>query len=85
MHEYFGYDKVLPMNTGVEAVETAIKLAIAAGDMPRRGFLTMRPRSYFVEGNFHGRTIAAISASTDSVQLLRFRPSCTGFCYRTLR
>ena len=58
--EYFGYDKVLPMNTGVEGDETAIKLA-------RKWAYEVKDKAkiIFCEGNFHGRTMAAVSASTD--------------------
>jgi len=62
--EYFGYDKVLPMNTGVEGDETAIKLARKwAYDV--KGIEKYRAKIIFCEGNFHGRTMAAVSASTD--------------------
>ncbi|MCH9029158.1 MAG: ornithine--oxo-acid transaminase [Bacteroidetes bacterium] len=62
--EYFGYDKVLPMNTGVEGDETAIKLARKwAYDV--KGIPQYKAKIIFCEGNFHGRTMAAISASTD--------------------
>jgi ornithine--oxo-acid transaminase len=76
--EYFGYDKVLPMNTGVEAVETAIKLA--------------RHWAYLVKGvekdcakvivcsqNFHGRTMGVISFSTDTSSTINFGPFLNGF------
>lgn len=62
--DYFGYDKVLPMNTGVEGDETAIKLARKwAYDV--KGIPQYKAKIIFCEGNFHGRTIAAVSASTD--------------------
>src|SRR6187455_663737 len=62
--EYFGYDKVLPMNTGVEGGETAIKLARRwAYDV--KGIPANEAKIIFVEGNFHGRTLAAVSGSTD--------------------
>ena len=62
--EYFGYDKVLPMNTGVEGDETAIKLARKwAYDV--KGIEKYKAKIIFCEGNFHGRTMAAVSASTD--------------------
>ena len=60
----FGFDKVLPMNTGVEALETAVKLARKWGYL-KKGISENCAKIVFVEGNFHGRTIAAISASTD--------------------
>lgn len=64
MHETFGYDKVLPMNTGAEAVETAIKLsrkwAYKVKGVPDNEAIVI-----FAENNFHGRTYGAISASND--------------------
>ena len=78
MHEYFGYDKVLPMNTGVEAVETAIKLARRWG-YAKKGIADGQARIIFIEGNFHGRTIAAISASTDPSSYGGFGPLVSGF------
>jgi ornithine--oxo-acid transaminase len=78
MHEYFGYDKVLPMNTGVEAVETAIKLARRWG-YAKKGIPDNQAKIIFVEGNFHGRTIAAISASTDPSNYAGFGPQVPGF------
>jgi ornithine--oxo-acid transaminase len=62
--DYFGYDKVLPMNTGVEGGETAIKLARRWG-YTVKGIETNKARIIFAEGNFWGRTLAAISSSTD--------------------
>jgi len=62
--KYFGYDKVLPMNTGVEAVETALKLARRWGyevkEIPGD-----KAKIIVCENNFHGRTINVISFSTD--------------------
>lgn len=78
MHEYFGYDKVLPMNSGVEAVETAIKLARRWG-YARKGIKDGQAKIIFIEGNFHGRTIAAISASTDPASYAGFGPNLPGF------
>src|SRR3954466_14405735 len=62
--EYFGYDKVLPMNTGVEAVETAIKLA-RRWAYEVKGIKDKKAKIIVPENNFHGRTLLAISASTD--------------------
>jgi ornithine--oxo-acid transaminase len=62
--EYFGYDKVLPMNTGVEGDETAIKLA-RKWAYEVKGIPQYKAKIIFCEGNFHGRTMAAVSASTD--------------------
>ncbi len=76
--EYFGYDKVLPMNTGVEGDETAIKLARKwAYDV--KGILQYKAKIIFCEGNFHGRTMAAISASTDPECKDGFGPYLPGF------
>lgn len=62
--EYFGYDRVLPMNTGVEAVETAMKLCKKWG-YKVKGIAQQEAKIIFVSGNFHGRTQAIISASVD--------------------
>src|SRR3954462_12371790 len=62
--EYFGYDKVLPMNTGVEGGETAIKLVRRWG-YKIKGIEDNKANILFVEGNFWGRTMAAISSSND--------------------
>ncbi|GAO43677.1 ornithine--oxo-acid transaminase [Flavihumibacter petaseus] len=75
---YFGYDKVLPMNTGVEGGETAIKLA-RRWAYTRKGVAENRARIIFAENNFWGRTIAAISASTDPSSYGRFGPFVPGF------
>lgn len=62
--EYFGYDKVLPMNTGVEGDETAFKLA-RKWAYSVKGIPANKAKIIFCEGNFHGRTMLAISASND--------------------
>ncbi|KAG0231901.1 ornithine aminotransferase [Actinomortierella wolfii] len=62
--EYFGYDKVLPMNTGAEAVETAIKLARKWGYM-KKGIPENEAVVLSCTENFHGRTVGIISMSTD--------------------
>ena len=62
--KFFGYDKVLPMNTGAEAVETALKLARKWG-YEKKGIPAEKARIIVCSGNFHGRTITIISASTD--------------------
>lgn len=62
--KYFGYDRVLPMNTGVEAVETAMKLCKKWG-YKVKGIAQQEAKIIFVSGNFHGRTQAIISASVD--------------------
>jgi ornithine--oxo-acid transaminase len=76
--EYFGYDKVLPMNTGVEAGETAIKLARRWG-YTVKGIPENKARIVFAEGNFWGRTMAAISSSTDPSSYRQFGPFMPGF------
>lgn len=64
MHRFFGYDKVLPMNTGAEGVETALKLARKWGYL-NKGIPENKAIIVACEGNFHGRTLAVISLSTD--------------------
>ncbi len=75
---YFGYDKVLPMNTGVEGGETAIKLA-RRWAYDKKGVAENKAKIVFAEGNFWGRTLAAISASTDESSYKGFGPYMTGF------
>jgi ornithine--oxo-acid transaminase len=75
---YFGYHKVLPMNTGVEAAETAIKLARRWGYV-KKGIPDNKARIVFAEGNFWGRTLAAISSSTDPASYRQFGPYMPGF------
>ncbi len=75
---YFGYDKVLPMNTGVEAGETAIKLARRWG-YTVKGIPTNAAKIIFVEGNFWGRTLAAISSSQDPSSYKNFGPFMPGY------
>ena len=76
--KYFGYDKVLPMNTGVEGGETAIKLARRWG-YNVKGIAENQARVIFAEGNFWGRTLAAISSSTDPSSFKGFGPYMPGF------
>ena len=76
--QYFGYDKVLPMNTGVEAVETALKLARKWG-YSVKGVPDGQAKIVTVEGNFHGRTINVISFSTDDTAKKGFGPFMTGY------
>jgi len=76
--EYFGYDKVLPMNTGVEGGETAIKLARRWG-YSVKGIESNKAKIIFAEGNFWGRTMAAISSSTDPSSYKDFGPYMPGF------
>lgn len=75
--KYFGYDKVLPMNTGAEAVETALKLARKWGYL-RKGIPREQARIIVCAGNFHGRTITIISASTDPDSKGDFGPYTPG-------
>ena len=75
---YFGYDKVLPMNTGVEGGETAIKLARRWG-YTVKGIAENKAKIIFAEGNFWGRTMAAISSSTDPSSYQNFGPFMPGF------
>ncbi len=75
---YFGYDKVLPMNTGVEGGETAIKLARRWG-YNVKGIPENQAKIIFAEGNFWGRTLAAISSSTDPSSFKGFGPYMPGF------
>jgi len=65
MHDYFGYDKILPMNSGAEAVETALKLARKWGYL-KKGIPEDEAIIVACNGNFHGRTITIVSLSSDS-------------------
>lgn len=76
--EYFGYDKVLPMNTGAEAVETAIKIARRWG-YQKKNIAENQAKIIVCENNFHGRTISIISASTDPDSRQHFGPYTPGF------
>jgi len=76
--EYFGYEKVLPMNTGVEGGETAIKLARRWG-YTVKGIPENQAKVIFAQGNFWGRTLAAISSSTDPSSYNGFGPFMPGF------
>ena len=76
--KWFGYDKVLPMNTGVEAVETGIKLcrkwAYEVRNIPAN-----KATIVVCEGNFHGRTTGVISFSSDPLSTINFGPYLPGF------
>lgn len=72
-----GYDRVLPMNSGVEATETAFKLARKWG-YKKKGIKEDDAIIIFPKNNFHGRTITAVSASTDSVSKKEFGPLLKG-------
>ena len=76
--EFFGYDKVLPMNTGVEGGETAVKLARKWGYEVKK-VPNNCAKIIFVEGNFWGRTLGAISSSTDSSSTNGFGPFMPGY------
>lgn len=75
---FFGYDKVLPMNTGAEGVETALKIARRWGyqkkDIPQG-----KAKIIVFQNNFHGRTLGAISASNDREATQDFGPFLEGF------
>ncbi len=75
---FFGYDKVLPMNTGVEGGETAIKLARRWG-YDVKGIPENKAKIVFANGNFWGRTLAAISSSNDPSSYKGFGPYMTGY------
>ena len=75
---FFGYDKVLPMNTGVEGGETAVKLARKWGYEVKK-IPKDRAKIIFVEGNFWGRTLGAISSSTDPSSTSGFGPFMPGY------
>lgn len=75
---YFGYDRVLPMNTGVEAVETAIKLARHWGYLVK-GIPDQQAKIIVCTQNFHGRTSTVISFSTDPAAYRNFGPYMPGF------
>ncbi|MGB2704666.1 MAG: ornithine--oxo-acid transaminase [Chitinophagaceae bacterium] len=76
--QYFGYDKVLPMNTGVEAVETGIKLCRKWG-YEVKGIPAGKAKIIVCEGNFHGRTSTVISFSSDPAARKNFGPFMPGF------
>lgn len=75
--EFFGYDKVLPMNTGAEGVETALKLCRKWGYM-KKGIPDNEAKIIVCESNFHGRTISIISASTEDSARKDFGPFTPG-------
>jgi ornithine--oxo-acid transaminase len=75
--QLFGYDKVLPMNTGAEGVETAIKLA-RKWAYEVKGVAENEAIIIFCENNFHGRTTTIVSASTDHDSKTNFGPYAAG-------
>jgi len=76
--QFFGYDKVLPMNTGVEAVETALKLCRRWG-YTVKGIPEGKARIITCANNFHGRTLNVISFSTDPAARKEFGPYMPGY------
>ena len=76
--KYFGYDKVLPMNTGAEADETALKLCRKWAYL-RKGITENMAKIIVCEGNFHGRTITIVSMSTDPDARKDYGPFTPGF------
>ncbi|MFL2588726.1 MAG: ornithine--oxo-acid transaminase [Parvicellaceae bacterium] len=76
--DLFDYDKVLPMNTGVEGGETANKLARKWGYL-KKGIPENKARIIFAKGNFWGRTLAAISSSDDPLSYKDFGPYMPGY------
>lgn len=76
--ELFGYDKVLPMNTGVEGGETAIKLC-RKWAYKVKGIEENKAKILFAENNFWGRTLAAVSSSTDPTAYRDYGPYLPGF------
>jgi ornithine--oxo-acid transaminase len=76
--EYFGFDKVLPMNTGAEADETALKLARRWG-VVKKGIPNDEVKIICCEGNFHGRTITIVSMSNDPDSYANYGPLTPGF------
>ncbi|MBS3985039.1 MAG: ornithine--oxo-acid transaminase [Selenomonadales bacterium] len=75
---YTGYEMALPMNTGAEAVETALKLARRWG-VERKGIPNGQQEIIVAENNFHGRTITIVSMSTDPDSRVNYGPYTPGF------
>ena len=76
--DFFGFDRILPMNTGAEAVETAIKLARKWG-YEKKKIPANKAKIIVCQNNFHGRTITIISASNDPIATENFGPFTPGF------
>lgn len=76
--QFFGYDKVLPMNTGAEGVETALKMARRWG-YAKKGIADNEAKIVVCENNFHGRTISIVSISSDPDSYGQFGPFTPGF------
>jgi len=77
---YFGFDKLLPMNTGAEAVETAIKLCRKWAYM-KKGIPANEAKIIVCENNFHGRTTTIVSFSTDPTASTNYGPFTPGFIH----
>lgn len=78
MHNLFGYDKLLPMNTGAEGVETAIKIC-RKWSYEKKNLTPEKATIIVAKGNFHGRTTSIISFSNDPVARKNFGPYTPGF------
>jgi len=78
MSSYFGFDKILPMNTGAEAVETALKICRRWG-VEKKGIAADKGKIIVFDQNFHGRTTTIISFSTDEDARKNFGPFTDGF------
>jgi ornithine--oxo-acid transaminase len=78
--KFFGYDKLLPMNTGAEADETALKLARRWG-VVKKGIPNDNVKIICCDGNFHGRTISIISMSVDPESYVNYGPLTPGFIH----
>ena len=76
--EFFGYDKLLPMNSGAEAVETALKLARRWG-YKIKGIPENEALIIVMDGNFHGRTITIVTLSNDPESYSQYGPFTPGF------
>ncbi len=76
--DYTGYEKALPMNTGVEAVETALKAARRWG-VEKKGVENGKQTIICATGNFHGRTLTAVSMSNDPESYINYGPYVPGF------
>lgn len=76
--DYFGFDKLLPMNTGAEAVETAIKICRKWG-YEKKGITNEKARIIVCDQNFHGRTTSIVSFSSDPTAKTHFGPYTPGF------
>ena len=78
MHEFFGYDRILPMNTGAEGVETALKLARRWGAV-KKVIDNDKIKIICCGGNFHGRTVTVITMSDDPSSYAQYGPLTPGF------